>query len=193
MTPRPPELPRSFHYRAFALPLRSSFPLPGLAPTAAEPGALSLRLAPHSQIRRLWSGADGEPVWTTAIDGRPYAMTLGRGGDYLMAYGEEARFLLSADLRELRCTLARPGEPSWRRFLLDTVLWSVSLLRGVELLHASAVQSGAGVTAFAAFSGGGKTSVARELLLHGATLFADDIVAGPPLRESFEPTRGPRC
>jgi hypothetical protein len=191
MTPRRPELPGTLHYRAFALPLRSSFPLPGLAPAAADAGGLSLQLALDSQIQRLWSPADGEPVWTTAIDGRPYSMTLGREGDYLMAYGEEARFQLSADLRELRCAPARPAESAWRRFLLDTVLWSASLLRGVELLHASAVQAGTGVTAFAGFSGGGKTSLARELLLRGATLFSDDIVAVPPTEGELRAHPGP--
>jgi hypothetical protein len=191
MTSRRRELPGTLHYRAFAIPLMSSFPLPGLAPAAADAGALSLQLAPGSQIQRLWSGANGGPVWTTAIDGRPYTMTLGTEGDYLMAYADEARFLLSADLRELRCAPARPEHPAWRRFLLDTVLWSASLLRGVELLHASAVQGGAGVTAFAAFSGGGKTSVARELLLRGATLFADDIVAVPATDGELRAYPGP--
>jgi len=180
MTLKRPESPSEFHYRAFALPLRSSFPLPGLAPAAAEPEPLSVQLAADSHIERLWSGADDEPVWVTAIDGRPYTMALGREGDYLMTYGRDACFLLSPDLRELRCSPARPTEAGWRRFLLDTVLWSASLLNGVELMHASAVRGEAGVTAFAAFSGGGKTSLARELMRRGACFFADDIVAFPP-------------
>jgi hypothetical protein len=179
MTPKRPESLSDFHHRAFALPLASSFPLPGLAPAPAETGALRLQLASDSHIERSWSGADDEPVWVTAIDGRPYTMALGRNGDYLMTYGRDARFLLSPDLRELRCSPARPAEAGWRRFLLDTVLWSASLLNGVELMHASAVRGEAGVTAFAAFSGGGKTSLARELMRRGACFFADDILAFP--------------
>jgi hypothetical protein len=180
MTPKRPESPSDFHSRAFALPLRSSFPLPGLAPAPAEAQPLRIQIAADSKIERLWSGADGEPVWVTAIDGRPYTMALGREGDYLMTYGRDARFLLSPDLRELLCSPARPTEAGWRRFLLDTVLWSASLLNGVELMHASAVRSEAGVTAFAAFSGAGKTSLARELMRRGASLFADDILAFQP-------------
>jgi hypothetical protein len=180
MTSEQPNSPPAFHYRAFALPLRSPFPLPGLAPAPAERDALSLELASDSHIQRLWSGADDEPVWTTAINGRPYTMRLGRQGDYLLTYGRDAIFLLSSDLRELRCSPSRPSEAGWRRFLLDTVLWSASLLSGVELMHASAVQSGAGVMAFAAYSGGGKTSLARELIRRGASLFTDDILALPP-------------
>jgi hypothetical protein len=179
MTPEQPESPAAFHYRAFALPLKTSFWLPGLAPAPAERDALSVDLVSESHIRRLWSGAGGEPVWTTAIDGRPYSMSRGSRGDHLLTYGRDAIFLLSPDLRELRCSPSRPGEAGWRRFLLDTVLWSASLLRGVELMHASAVRSRAGVTAFAAWSGGGKSSLARELMGRGASLFTDDILALP--------------
>jgi hypothetical protein len=179
MTPKQPKAPSVFHHRAFALRLRSSFPLPGLTPAPAAPEALCLQLASDSHVQRLWSGTDDEPVWVTAIDGRPYTMALGREGDYLMTYGQEARFLLSPDFGELRCAPARPREPGWRRFLMDTVLWSASLLSGVELMHASAVRGGAGLTAFAAFSGSGKSSVAHELMRRGASFFADDIVAVP--------------
>jgi hypothetical protein len=180
MTPERPESPVAFHYRAFALSLKSSFPLLGLAPVPADRGALSVELASRSQVERSWSGVDEEPVWTTAIDGRPYTMSRGRKGDYLLTYGRDATFLISPDLRELRCSPSRPSEAGWRRFLLDTVLWSASLLRGVELMHASAVWAGAGVTAFAAWSGGGKTSIARELMRRGGSLFTDDILALPP-------------
>lgn len=191
MTSARPERQRAFHYRAFALPLKSSFPLPGLAPAPAERQALSLLLASDAQIKRLWSGPDGEPVWITAIDGRPYTMRLGRQGDYLLSYGRDASFLLSPDLRELRCAPSDLSEAAWRRFLLDTVLWSVSLLSGVELMHASAVQGATGVTAFAAFSGGGKTSLACELMRRGASLFADDILALPRVDGELRAHPGP--
>ena len=46
-------------------------------------------------------------------------------------------------------------------------------------MHASAVRGEAGLTAFAAFSGGGKASLVRELMRGGAGFFADDILALP--------------
>jgi hypothetical protein len=76
---------------------------------------------------------------------------------------------------------------------MDTILWTVALLRGYELLHASAVETAAGVVAFVSGMGGGKTSLAAEWIKRGAVLFADDVVAlhdrngavlaypGPPL------------
>jgi hypothetical protein len=191
MTRKQPEPASAFHYRTFALPLRSSFALPGLAPAPAQHEALSLELASIARIERQWSGPDGEPVWVTAIDGRPYTMARGRHGDYLMTYGQDARFLLSPDLRELRCCPTDTSQAAWRRFLLDTVLWSSSLLRGTELMHASAVQGPTGVTAFAAFSGGGKSSLARELMRRGAPLFADDILALPPADGELRAHPGP--
>ena len=191
MMRKQPESASAFHYRTFALPLRSSFPLAGLTPAPAQPDALLVDLASRAQIEQLWSGADGPPVWVSTIDGRPYTMTRGSEADYLMTYGRDAQYLLSPDLRELRCSPARPAEAAWRRFLLDTVLWSASLLRGTELIHASAVRGRDGVTAFAAFSGGGKSSLARELMRRGASLFADDIVALPPETDELRAHPGP--
>jgi hypothetical protein len=180
MTSKPPEPARRFHYRAFALPLSSMFRLPGLAAAPPDGHSLSLELARASEVKRLWSGSAEEPVWTTAIDGRAYTMKLGRAGDHLMTYGDDAVFHLSSDGRELRCAPAVRSDLAWQRFLLDTVLWSASLLSGVELLHASAVLGTEGVVAFAGFTGSGKTSLAAELIRRGGALFADDILAFPP-------------
>jgi hypothetical protein len=141
---------------------------------------LGVELAPASVVERSWSGRREEPVWTTAIDGRRYEMELGTSGDYLLTYGNDAVFHLSRDLRELRCAPAQRWAPDWQRFLLDTILWSASLLRGTELLHASAVRGPRGVVAFAGISGGGKTSLSVELIRRGAALFTDDILALPP-------------
>jgi hypothetical protein len=138
-----------------------------------------LELTPRAQIDRLWSGDDEDPVWVTAFEGDPYTMRLGRAGDYLMSYGDDTVFLLSPTLRKLRFAPGRRSEAAWQRLLLDTILWSTSLLRGIELMHASAVETVNGVTAFAAMSGAGKTSLAHELMMRGASFFTDDILALP--------------
>lgn len=167
-------------YAAFGLALSSSFELPGLQARAATQGALRLELCTPPEVERLWTGGDRPPVWATVIDGRACTVRWGRDGDYLTSYGEEGLFLLSSDRRSLHCAHVCRPTPAWQRFLLDTVLWSASLLSGVELLHASAVQGRAGVVAFAGFSGEGKTSLAAELILREANLFTDDILAFPP-------------
>jgi hypothetical protein len=128
-----------------------------------------------------------------SYDGDAFAMLEGASGDVLFVYGRTAVFHLSPDLRVLRCAAPLGGDRAWQRVLMDTILWTVGLLRGRELLHASAVETAGGVVAFVSGMGGGKTSLAVEWLKRGATLFADDIVAlddrggsvvaypGPPL------------
>jgi hypothetical protein len=175
--------PRSrwWRYRAFGLALRSSFPLPAMRPLGPGRSRLSVTLGSPAAVKGRFSGTTEPPVWIATIDGRGYRMELGFAGDHLMTFGDEAVFHLSAGLGELRCAPVDRREPAWQRFLLDTVLWSTSLLAGAELCHASAVQGRRGVVAFPAFSGAGKTALAAELVVRGAPLFCDDILA---LRQS---------
>jgi hypothetical protein len=51
---------------------------------------------------------------------------------------------------------------------------------GYEALHASAIQTAAGVVAFCGFSGAGKTTVAYGLARRGHALWADDVVLLAP-------------
>jgi hypothetical protein len=172
----------------------AGLPLPGARPGAPQGAGIPLALRPASPGELAPLAAEQRLLrYRQCFDGAPYEMLEGRDGDHLLRYGTRALFHLSADARVLRCAPADAAEPSWQRVLLDTVLWSASLLRGFELLHMSAVQTPAGVVAVAARSGGGKTSLAAELLRRGATLFSDDILAvaedsrgavvhpGPPL------------
>jgi hypothetical protein len=127
------------------------------------------------------------------FDGCPYSMLEGPSGDLLLHYGDRALFHLSGDQRLLRCAVTAGPERSPERVLLDTVLWTASLLQGFEMIHASAVETASGVIALAGRSGAGKTTLASELIRRGGWLFADDIVAlgardggvlaypGPPL------------
>lgn len=111
----------------------------------------------------------------------------------LCPYGSRAVFQLSPDRSLVRCAAADWAEPTWQRLLLDRVLWTTSYLRGFQLLHASAVTTAAGLVAFLAVAGGGKTSLAAECVRRGHGFFSDDILAveeidgeiwghaGPPL------------
>lgn len=126
-------------------------------------------------------------------DGAPYAMLEAVEGDVLFAYGRTAVAHLSADRGVLRCAAGAERDPASKRVLLDTILWTVSLLHGFELLHASAICGEHGLIALVARMGGGKSTLAAEFVRRGAALFSDDIVAlddgdgrvvaypGPPL------------
>lgn len=164
---------------AYGLQIESDFRLPG-----TEPVAHDRRSRPALRITQDDAAAVPKPEGEArflrhlyAYNGVAYAMLEGPDGDALFLYGPHVRLHLSADHRELRCVVGRPEDFGWQRVLLDTVLWSVSLLRGFELLHASAVQTRHGVLALIAPTGGGKSSLAAEFLRRGAALFADDIVA----------------
>lgn len=179
---------------AFGLAVESDFELPGFREGTPQPAgrALALRLDAPEELLRL---VDEPRVlrYQFAFDGAPYALLEGPSGDVLMCYGDRALFHLSADRQLLRCAPTRRDDPTWQRVLLDTVLWTASLLGGRELLHASSVQTPGGVVAFVAGSGGGKTTLAVEHLRRGHPLFCDDILAlevvgdrvlghpGPPL------------
>jgi hypothetical protein len=179
---------------AYGLGIETDLSLPGTQPAgpAERPHAIVLRAAPAAELPSLLD----EPRYLRnlqAYDGAAFAMLESPEGDVLFAYGRTGLFHLSADLTTLRCAVGAQDGAAWQRVLLDTVLWTVSLLRGFELLHASAVRGDHGLIALVARTGGGKTSLAAEFLRRGATLFSDDVVAldeaggeviahpGPPL------------
>jgi hypothetical protein len=85
---------------------------------------------------------------------------------------------LSADGAVLRCAPSDPADPAWWRVVLDSVLFTVALLRGYEALHAGAIVTpdGSGAIAITAASGGGKSTLLSELLGRGLALLADDVV-----------------
>jgi hypothetical protein len=176
---------------AFGLAVESDFALPGAEPAPAG-RKLALRLADRRDLEPL--AAESRRLrYLHVLDLCPYAMLEGADGDMLLAYGHRAIFHLSPDGCVLRCAPTDHDDPVWQRVLLDTVLWTVSLLRGYEQLHASAARTAGGVIAFLSGSGGGKTSLAAELLRRGSALYTDDILAleqrddgvvahpGPPL------------
>lgn len=178
----------------YGLEVETDIRLPGIQ--AARPEGrrhtVTLRSAP---ARELPSLLDERRYLRNlqAYDGSPFVMLEGGAGDVLFAYGREALLHLSAEATLLRYAAGDESDPAWQRVLLDTILWTVSLLRGFELLHASAIMTERGLIALVARTGGGKSSLAAEFLRRGAGLFSDDIVAldtrgadvvaypGPPL------------
>jgi hypothetical protein len=180
-------------YRAFGLTIDSAFELPGMPELPAGDGdPVRLRLVDETEVRHAWSGSPDPPVWETVLDGRDFSFEAGNAGDHLFGYGDEATFHANAAADEVLCAPADPGAPDWQRVLLDTILYSVSLLRGFEALHACAVEFEQGPVAVIAAQGGGKTSIAAALVRRGHPLFCDDILAlargeGPPVAHPGPP------
>jgi hypothetical protein len=164
-------------YVAYGLQLCSSFPLPGMTPRSdAQLPTLELQLSTPTELDARWSGPGGSPAWRGRLgDGSALSIEDGAGGDTLFTYGERARYRLDAARRTLQCAPWEDGL-HWRQTLLGRILPNASLSRGYEALHASAVESPAGVIAVAAPAGMGKTTLGLELMRRGWPLVTDDVL-----------------
>jgi hypothetical protein len=121
-----------------------------------------------------WSGRD-EGGWRGLSDGETLDVVRSQTDEYRFLYGDRTLFHLTADHRTL-ISLPAGGQTRWWRLLLDSVLFTVSLLRGNEALHAGAVATGSGVVAIVGGSGAGKSTVLSQLLRDGHQLVSDDIL-----------------
>lgn len=165
-------------YTAFGLELVSEVELPGLSASvggAAPP--LAIELVEPDTLAHAWSGPGASPVWhSRSRAGSTVTGELGLAGDFLLRCEGQGQFLLSSNRSSLRCAPLHSNGGEWRRFLLDTVLMSTALLSGFPALHASAVNGPRGAVAFMSPAGGGKTTIAAELVRRGYPLVADDVV-----------------
>jgi hypothetical protein len=183
---------------AFGLSLSFDVPPPGAwetreAPPSSEPRlpSLQVRTVTAQSLAESWSGF-AEIGWEGVIDGAPFVVERGIAGDHRFVHGahpdqggapgDETRAVhhLSANASVLQCAPTDPGDPSWWRVVLDSVLFTVALLQGYEALHAGAVATPDGVIAITAASGGGKSTLLSELLGRGLALMADDVLVLSP-------------
>ena len=177
MSPVRPTSDAPWAMTAFGMSVASDIALPGAVPRPDPTPKPDLLL--RSVHREELEGLADSPRYMRylhSFEGCGYAMLDGEDGDVLFHYRERALFHLSADHHVLRCAISESGT-AWQRVLLDTVLWTISLLQGFELLHAGAVVTSRGLIALVGPSGAGKSTLAIELLRRGGVLFADDIVA----------------
>jgi hypothetical protein len=161
------------------------------AETTGRGPELLVRDASPGDLDAAWSGTDSIG-WEALIDGMPFRVERGVRPDHLFLHGD--RFICHLDPTGATLLRSTAGEDvaSWR-VVLDSVLFSVALLRGLEALHAGAVVGDAGAIAVAAAAGGGKSTLLTALIAAGYELLADDVVAlegkgeavlahpGPPL------------
>jgi hypothetical protein len=164
-------------YVAYGLALRSSFGLPGMVPAEAEGlQPLALKRVSQTQLQTIWSGPDGPPTWRGRLgDGSELMIEYGTRGDLLFTHGDHAWHHLDSSKESLAVVPRRSGL-DWQRAMLTKVLSSISVMRGYEALHASAVESPWGIVAVAAPTGTGKTTLALELMRRGWPLVSDDVL-----------------
>jgi hypothetical protein len=165
-------------FSILGLDLLVDFPLPGLAPggpTGLPEVEVGLVSAAHLDAAAGTVDAPGR--WRGLLgDGEPFEIERGRAGDLFFAYGGRARFHLSANGRTLSCCPVDRDDQGWLRALSTKVLPNVAIANGHEALHAAAVADQGGAILILAPSGGGKSSLALELVRRGFSLLADDVV-----------------
>jgi ABC-2 type transport system ATP-binding protein len=156
-------------------------------------------MQPRPVVESLRSAGGGPVHRTRVAGGVRLVIERGGDGDHLIRFGQHP-FHLSEDLGLLTCSAPSQMDAEWEHALLDWVIYSAAVLAGMQCIHASAIESRGAVFAFAAPSGGGKTTLAAELVRRGATFFCDDVLAlahdgdnvvahpGPPFA-LFDPDR----
>jgi len=160
--------------RAFGVEVVLTFEIPALRTAAvdrvADPTSLDL-----AEIAG-WPAGEGEPL-ASLSDGRGGALVEVRQRPdvgILVDARSRGRFLVRPGARQVLCA---PGDEDWRRVLVAQVLPVVAALRGLHVIHASAVSIGDGAVALAGASGVGKSTLAAELARAGHPMLADDVLA----------------
>ena len=162
---------------AAAFGVRWTGPLPGGAGWAASSSAtdgpaVEVRTAPTPQAHQ----STGELLWRGANEGGLFEARRTTGGTTVMTHGVGGTFSFEAAVSRLT---VEPGHDrlATARVLLDSAMFTVSLLRGTVMLHAAAVAGAQGVIAVVGASGRGKSSLAAALRAHGLAHVTDDILA----------------
>jgi hypothetical protein len=181
---------------AFGLDVELGLPVEGLAP--GEGGrtgrTLSLERADPAQLAAGWDSDDTVRLREWHHDDGRFEGALERHpqlGFRLFVDGYGA-YAISPAGTAIRC--APPPEVErwrWQRCLVGQVLPFAVLLQGLEVFHAAAVAVDGRAVGLVGASTAGKSSVAVHLILRGAELLADDVVALEPRGAPLEVQPGP--
>ncbi len=164
----------------FGLDVRAAVPLPLLAGARAAATGRSLDVCEHPGGLPALAALDGFELISDQLqpDGAvSYRIEAHAEMGYLLWGPDYGAYLLSPDGRWLQYGSGDAPQEAWQRLLIAQVLPWAALLRGLEVLHASAVVIDGLAVAFAGPSRSGKTSLALELCSRGAGFLADDVLA----------------
>jgi hypothetical protein len=167
--------------RAFGVELLVEFEAPALRQgrvhAVADPTTLAL--ADAADLEAGWEDEEVTPLgWLP--DERGEALIEIRehpGRGVMFAAGEHGRYLIAPDARHVACAPPAVPEWHWQRMLIGQVLPLLAALRGLHVIHASAVALGDRAIAIAGLPGAGKSTLALEFALAGHPLLAEDVVA----------------
>jgi hypothetical protein len=184
--PSPPNAPDppfgdSWSGRAFGLTLAGTLSLESVV--AVAPGRTRadtwLERASRAAVDRRWRQAHPRTLLERRlIDGR-VGLSVQADDDvgFRVWAPRHGCYVVAPDGR--RVVGAPPAGPAWRweRLVLAQVLPLAAVLRGTDVLHASAVALHGCAVAFLGSSGAGKTTLASRIVARGARLVTDDVLA----------------
>jgi hypothetical protein len=179
--------------RAFGLTLAGTLQLEGVVP-AAPVRRPDTRLArtPRAAVNARWRAATPRTLLERRLNDGSVGLSVARDDalGFRVWAPRHGCFLISPDGREVLA--APPSGPAWRweRLVLAQVLPLAAVLRGLDVLHASAVAIEGRAVAFLGASGAGKTTLAAHLAARGARLVTDDVLAVDLARGRVRAHRG---
>jgi hypothetical protein len=162
----------------YGLHIDSSLPLHqdrSAAPSDA-PADVTIRVGEARAFTDLQPA--GRMLLEFELDRRIYSATVREEGDgYILRCYRACDFEIDANLRDVTVHIVAGADPGLASVLATGTLLSFLLtLRGHVVLHASAVQVGAGALAFVGSTGMGKSTIATLMCADGAPLITDDVL-----------------
>jgi hypothetical protein len=188
-----PPLGDSWSARAFGLTLAGTLALEGVvaARVVSRPDT-RLERAPRATVDRRWREASPHTLLERRLVDGSVGLSVQSDDDvgFRVWAPRHGCYLVSPDGR--RVLGAPPSGAAWRweRLVLAQVLPLAAVLRGLEVLHASAVALCGNAIAFLGASGTGKTTLASRIVARGAPLVTDDVLAIDVTRDGVRAHRG---
>jgi hypothetical protein len=175
--------------RAFGLDIDSDFQLLGVAGPPEYTGTRPVAIETVSNevlAATIGAGATQRLVDVPDAFGRALVTIDAVEGERL-GFAIRSKLLggawISRDGRRMLCCPKVEPAWKWQRFLVGQLLPFASVLRGLEVFHASAVVAGDSAVAIVAGSGVGKTSLALNLALDGNPFLNDDVLVLEPVED----------
>lgn len=170
-----------WHGQAFGLSLDGTFPVGELfeGPSSAHARKTSLEVVSPRALEDAWSREDAHVLRDLRDAEGHRQLTIEEHPDlgYRLDAPAYGRYVLSRDGSLVLCNPKDIPGWEWQAFLIGQVLPLAAVLRGLEGVHASAVGLAGHVIALVADSHGGKSSLAINLTLRGASFVTDDVLA----------------
>ena len=154
-------------YRAYGLWVRSPIALPFIRVPVPPTGEPDVTVRIGATPEALPAPVESHGPWETAP------------GAYLRNVRDVARFLVTGG-RDILVEPRGGSDHVVGLFLTGPVFAALLQQRGVALLHAGAIETGAGAVLFAGDPGSGKSSLLAALVERGYAMLADDVTGVVP-------------